>query len=166
VKLTAREIVRRKNQTLDTRVRGQRLHDLGHVGQSHAAVKVMVRLDENADAARTLIEAARLADASAKFREAPRLHLFLQRGSDFLRAFLGTTALRVLIGASVRADKKIALAQRHFVNRRSTPIGKRYLEEMLVEELFTSFGTVVQPPRKTVPSVSNKAKIRMDFIGF
>jgi hypothetical protein len=43
---------------------------------------------------------------------------------------------------------------------------------VLVDELLTScrtvvsFGTVVQPLRKTVPSVSNKAKVRMDFIGF
>jgi hypothetical protein len=42
---------------------------------------------------------------------------------------------------------------------------------VLVEELLTScrtvvsFGTVVQPLRKTVLSVSNKAKIRIDFIG-
>jgi hypothetical protein len=43
---------------------------------------------------------------------------------------------------------------------------------VLVDELLTScrtvvsFGTVVQPLKKTVPSVSNKAKIRMDFIVF
>jgi hypothetical protein len=41
---------------------------------------------------------------------------------------------------------------------------------VLVDEVTScrtvvSFGTVVQPPRKTVPRVSNKAKIRIGFIG-
>jgi hypothetical protein len=75
----------------------------------------MIRLDENADAARALIQTARFAGARANLRKATHLNLLLQRRADFLRPATGTRAFWVIICAAIRTDKKIALPQRHFV---------------------------------------------------
>ena len=109
--LAAREIVRGEHQTLDASIAGQRFHDLGQIRQGDASVKVVIGFDENADAAGALVETARLADASAEFRQTARGHLFLQRRADFLGTLRGAGAFDVIIGAAIGADEKITLSQ-------------------------------------------------------
>jgi hypothetical protein len=131
--LATRQIVRREHQALEPPAARQRLHDLRDIGRSDTTVKKMVGLDQNADAARTLVEAARFADTRAEFRQTPRRDLFLQRCPDFLGPARGARIFCVVIRAPVRADKKVALALRHVVKspsagRRSTRFGENYFE--------------------------------------
>jgi hypothetical protein len=130
--LPARKIVRREHKTLYAFAARQRFHDLRDIGRSDAPVKEMVWLDQNADAARTLVEATRFTDARAEFRQTPRRHLFLQRRPDFLGPAHRARTFRVVIRAPVRANKKVALALRHVVkstaaSRRSTRFGEKLL---------------------------------------
>ena len=64
---TFREVVWAKNKSLDPLAPGNGLHDLRQVRQSNVTVKEMIGLDQNADAARALVQATRRAGA--------RLHL-------------------------------------------------------------------------------------------
>jgi hypothetical protein len=109
----ARQIVRGENETLDAPILGQRFDDLRHIGQRHATVEKMIWLDEDADAARALIETARFAGARAEFREAARLNLLLQSGANFLRPAISTRAFWVIIRSPIRADKEVAPPQSH-----------------------------------------------------
>ena len=72
-RLATGEIIVAQNQPLDAPIARQRVDDLGHVGQGHSPVKEVVGLDENADAARALVEAAGGARARAEPGQAARL---------------------------------------------------------------------------------------------
>ena len=131
--LSTRELVRIKHQPLDAFTGNERLDDFRHIRHCDVPVKEMVRLDEDADTARALIEAARFTDARAELRQTARRDLFLQRRADFFGPAHRARTFRVVIRSPIRADKEIALAQRHVVNSaiaagRSTRFDENYFE--------------------------------------
>ncbi len=96
-------------------------------------IKEMVGLHQDADAARTLVQAARFADARPEFGQTARCDLLFQRRPDFFGSAAGARTFRVIIRAPVRADKKVALALRHAVKSttaapRSTRFDENYFE--------------------------------------
>jgi len=70
---TAGKVFVGQDQTFNARLTSERLHDLGDIGQGHMAVKEMIGLDENADAARALIETTRFAGPGAEPGQPTRL---------------------------------------------------------------------------------------------
>ena len=170
--LPARQIVRREHQALDAPSACERFHDLRNIGRSDTPVKEVVRLDQNADAARTLVEAARFADARAEFRQTPRCDLLLQRRPDFFGPAPGARTFRVIIRALVRADKKVALALRHVVqstaaSRRSTRFAENYLLScgaVVVAGFVLSCGTLVHDVNKKLPATRTSAEMMSFFI--
>ena len=171
--LPARQVVGRQNQALHPQAVRERFHDLRQIGQSDMPVKEMIGFHQNADAARTLVEAARFADARPEFRQASRCDLLLQRGPDFLRPARCARTFRVLIRAPVRADKKVALALRHVVqstavSRRSTRFAENYLLScgtVVVVVLVLSCGTLVHDVNKRLPATRTSAEMTSFFIG-
>lgn len=172
VGLATRQIVRREHQALDPPAACERFHDLRHIGWSDTPIKKMVRLDQNADTARTLVEAARFADARAEFRQSPRCHPLLQRCPDFLGPARGARTFRVVIRPPVRADKKVALALRHVVKstaaaRRSTRFAENYLLScgtVVLRDSGLSCGTLVHEVNKRLPATRTSAKMTSFFI--
>jgi len=172
VGLATRQIVRREHQALDPPAACERFHDLRHIGWSHAPVKEMVRFHQNADAARTLIQAARFADTCAEFRQTSRCDLLLQRRPDFLGTASGARTFRVVIRSPVRADKKIPLALRHVVkstaaSQRSTRFAENYLLScgtVVVLGCGLSCGTLVHDVNKKLPATRTSARIMSFFI--
>jgi quercetin dioxygenase-like cupin family protein len=108
-----RQIGGTEDKALHTLAAGDSFHDLRHVRHGDAAVKKMIGLDQNADAAGALIETARGADAGLDLGQPARGELFLQGEAHFLRTSSGAAALRVIFRAPVNADKEIALSLRH-----------------------------------------------------
>jgi regulator of RNase E activity RraA len=87
--------------------------DFRHVRERDSAIKEMVGLDQDANAARALIETARSAGTRLEFGQAARRELFLQGRADLFRTFERTRTFRIFIRATVGADEKIASSQRH-----------------------------------------------------
>ena len=79
----ARQLFVCQYQPLDASVGRNRLYDFGHVRQRHVAIKEMIGFNQDADAARALIETTRLAGTRAEPGQAAFLQLLLERGADF-----------------------------------------------------------------------------------
>ena len=75
--LAAREVAGAKDQPLDPLTARQRFYYFRHVRQRDSAIKEMIGLDQDTNAAGTLIEAARLADPRLDLRQTARGDLFL-----------------------------------------------------------------------------------------
>jgi hypothetical protein len=113
LELTPREIFFSKDQSLDPFPGGERFNYFRDVGEGNPAIKEMVWFNENTDSTRALIQAARRAGTRSEPGQATRFQLFLQRSSDNLRPARCAGTFRILVRPPVRADKKIALTQRH-----------------------------------------------------
>lgn len=70
------QIFRGKYEPLDPLSVHNSFDDLGHIGHRDPAVKKVIGLDQNADAARALVEATRRANACFDPGQSPRTKLF------------------------------------------------------------------------------------------
>lgn len=112
-RLAARQVGGTEDEPFDALTARERFHDFRDVGQRDTAVKEMVGLDQDANTARALIEAARCAGAGFEPGQTPRGKLFLQSRPNFFRTANRAGALGVIIRPAISADKEIALSQRH-----------------------------------------------------
>ena len=87
-------------------------YDLWQVGHCHVTVKKVIRLNQDANTARALVEATRGARAGPKLRQAARGQLLLQGQANLFRALVGTRSLFVLRTPAVRADEEVTLSLR------------------------------------------------------
>lgn len=111
--LSERKVAGSEHQPLDPLTARERLHNLRQVRQFDPAIKEMIGLNQDTNTARTLVEAARLADPRAELGQPPGGHLCLQGLTNFFGAACRARTLGVLIRAAVGADKEIAFSQRH-----------------------------------------------------
>ena len=74
-----RQVIWRKDEAFDSLTACDPFHDLGHIRYRDPPVKKVIGLDQNADAARTLVKAARRANARLDLGKPPRAKLFFQR---------------------------------------------------------------------------------------
>ena len=123
-RLAASQVFVGQHEPLDAATGRERVQNLWHVRERHVPIEEVVGFDENADAARALIEAAGGAGARAEPGQAAHLQLFLQRRANLFRAARRTTAFRIVIRPPINADEEVTLAQRHFVR---TPRAKENL---------------------------------------
>lgn len=111
--LALRQVNRRKDETFDSLTGGDPFHDFWQISHGDVPVKKVIGLDQDANAAGTLVQATRGAGPGAKLGQPARGQLFLQGEPNFFRAFLGTRPLFVFRTPPVGADKEVALPLRH-----------------------------------------------------
>jgi len=84
--LTFRQVFRGKHEPLEPLSGHNPFDDLGHIRHHDPAVKKVIGLDQDADAARALVKAARRANARLGLGEPARAELFFQRPVHLFRA--------------------------------------------------------------------------------
>jgi hypothetical protein len=88
-------------------------HDLGQISHCDVTVKKVIGLDQDTDATRALIEAARGAGTGSKLGQPTRGQLFFQGEANLFRAFVSARPFLVVRTPAIGADKEIALSLRH-----------------------------------------------------
>jgi hypothetical protein len=144
---SSRQIVGRKNKAFDPLAAHDSFHDFGDVRYGDAAIKEMVGLDQDADAARALVETTGGANAGLELGQSTRGDLFFQGEAHFLRTSSRATALGIIFRPPVNADEEIALALRHA--QRVAPAFRRSIKrrggsrakDQLLAERFTELST-------------------------
>lgn len=84
--LTFRQVFRGKDEPLDPLSAHNPFDDLGHIRHRDPAVEKMIGLEQDADAARALVKAARRANTRLDFGEPAGAELFFQRPMHIFRA--------------------------------------------------------------------------------
>jgi hypothetical protein len=108
-----RQVIGRKDEAFDSLTGYDPFHDFGQISHGNVTVEEVIGLDQDANTARALIEAARLAGPRLEPGQSPSGKLFLERRPNFFGAANGARTLRIIIRAAVGADKEIVLSQRH-----------------------------------------------------
>ena len=107
------QILRAQDEAFDALTACNPFHDFGQVGHCHVAVEEVIGLNQNANTARTLVEATRGAGAGPKWRQPARGQLFLQSKANLFGAFLGTRPFFILRTPAIGADEEVSLSLRH-----------------------------------------------------
>jgi len=78
-----RQVIGSQHKPLDPLAARERFNDFGQIRGRHPTVKEMVGLDQDTNAARALVEAARGAGTRPELRQTARGELFLQCRTHF-----------------------------------------------------------------------------------
>ena len=111
--LALRQIFGSEHEPRNALPGGESFDDLGHVGQCDAAIEKVIRLHQDGDTGRALIEATGSADARLELGESARLQLFLQGAVDCLGTARCARSFFVIVCALIHADEEVMLPLRH-----------------------------------------------------
>ena len=109
----AAQVAGSKDKSFNPAANGDPIHNLRDVRHGDMAIKEMIRLDQDTDAARALIEATRRAHARRGRRQPAGRELFLEREADLFRTSGRARPLRMIFRPVINTDEKVALALRH-----------------------------------------------------
>ena len=102
-----------KHEPRDGLIPLDRIDDFPHVGRRDVTVEDVIWLNQDGDAGGALVEAARAANTRFELRKSARLQLLFQLAIDLLGTTSSTGAFLMAFSSPVRANKEIALSQRH-----------------------------------------------------
>src|SRR5262249_25364995 len=102
---------------LDPSSRNDRFRNLWHVRERDVPIEEVLRLHQDRDAPRALVETARRAGARNGLGKPAAAQLGLEGLLDLFRPLLRARALGMVVGAAVHADEEVVLALGHLEGR-------------------------------------------------